>query len=218
MNDISCPFCSTSQKLPQAAAGQTARCKSCGKTFMVPAAPSAVPTAAHGRPASVTPIKSAVPQASPASRPVPPLGGSRPTPAIVSTGSAYRPAGPGLTVPGGGAAAHAPAVGGGGLPMPVAVPVNTPPPDSVGGTPPSTESAESPGSSFSLLILGGAACLILGGLLLLVVIVRLANRDHPPDRPTAVGTSLARFLADRPLDTGEFTSLGLVQRVARRRD
>ncbi len=73
--------------------------------------------------------------------------------------------------------------------MPVAVPVNTPQPDSAGGTPPATESAESRGSAFGLLILGGAACLILGGLLLLVVIVRLANRDHPPDRPTAVGTN-----------------------------
>jgi len=73
--------------------------------------------------------------------------------------------------------------------MPVAVPVETPSPASVAGTPPSAESTESSGSSISLLILGGAGCFILGGLLLLVVIVRLANRDHKPDRPTAVGAS-----------------------------
>lgn len=72
MSEVSCPFCSTSQSLPHAAAGQTARCKSCGKTFMVPAAPSPsgiLASAAVG-PATVgrTPV------------PVPVPGGSR-TPA-----------------------------------------------------------------------------------------------------------------------------------------
>jgi hypothetical protein len=188
MNEISCPFCSTSQKRPQAAAGQIARCKSCGKTFMVPTAPSAAPAGAHGRPASVTPITPAVPQASPASRPVPPLRGSHPSPAVVSAGSAYRPAGPGSLMPGGGSAIRVPSLGG-GLPMPVAVPVDTPQPALADGSSPSPESVESSGSSISLLILGGAGCLVLGGLLLLVVIVRLANRDRRPDRPTAVGVN-----------------------------
>jgi hypothetical protein len=187
MNEISCPFCSTSQKLPQTAAGQTTRCKSCGKTFMVPTAPSAVSTAAHGRPPSVTPIKPSVPQASPAARPAPPLSGSRPTPAVISAGSAYRPAGPASAMPGGGAATRVPSLGaGGGLPVAVAVPTGTPQPALADGNLPSAESVESSGSSLSLLILGGAGCLVLGGLLLLVVIVRWTNRDRQSDRPTAL--------------------------------
>jgi hypothetical protein len=75
------------------------------------------------------------------------------------------------------------------LPVAVAIPVDPSQSASVDGTPPRAESVESTGSSVSLFVLGGAACFILGGLLLLVVIVRLANRDREPDRPTAVGAS-----------------------------
>lgn len=189
MNEISCPFCSTSQKLPQAAAGQTARCKSCGKTFMVPTAPLAVPAPVQGRPTSVTPIKSAVPQASPAPRPVPPLSSPRHTPVVLSTGATYGHAGPGLPGTSSGTPAHASAYAGSVLPVAVAIPVDTPQPAAIDGTPPSAESVESPGSSTSLIVLGGAACLILGGLLLLVVIVRLANRDRELAQPTVTGTS-----------------------------
>lgn len=189
MNEIACPFCSTSQKLRSASAGQTERCKSCGKTFMVPTAPSAVPTAVQGRPASPTPIRPAKPQAPPASRPAPPLSGSRHASAGVPAPSPYGPAGPGSAVPSGETPALSSAFAGGGLPVPVAIPVDSPRPASADAPQPSAESVESTGSSVSLIILGGAACLILGGLLLLVVIVRLANRDREPDQPTPVVTS-----------------------------
>ena len=73
MNDVFCPFCSTGQSLPHAAAGQTARCKSCGKTFMVPEIPSPRASAPPNRLATATPLMTATPQASYLPRPTAPL-------------------------------------------------------------------------------------------------------------------------------------------------
>jgi len=76
MSDVFCPFCSTSQSLPHATAGQTARCKSCGKTFMVPAFPSPRASASPNRPASATPVASGSPQAAPWQHSPVPTGGA----------------------------------------------------------------------------------------------------------------------------------------------
>lgn len=68
MNEVFCPFCSTSQSLQHAAAGQTARCKSCGKTFMVPVAPAPRATTANRRLPTAAPLPAAALQASPLPR------------------------------------------------------------------------------------------------------------------------------------------------------
>ena len=73
MSDVFCPFCSTSQSLPHATAGQTARCKSCGKTFMVPEVPSPRASAPPNRLATATPLKAAALQTSPLPRPAVPI-------------------------------------------------------------------------------------------------------------------------------------------------
>lgn len=78
MSDVFCPFCSTSQSLPHAAVGQTARCRSCGKTFMVPAFPSPRASASLNRPASATPVAAASPQAASLQHPPVPVGGAGP--------------------------------------------------------------------------------------------------------------------------------------------
>ncbi|NLF68002.1 MAG: hypothetical protein GX575_02995 [Candidatus Anammoximicrobium sp.] len=61
MNGVSCPFCGAGQSLPHSAAGQIARCKSCGKTFMVPHLRPPQMAAPPDRPASAMPRTGASP-------------------------------------------------------------------------------------------------------------------------------------------------------------
>lgn len=181
MNEVFCPFCSARQSPPHAAAGQTARCSSCGKTFMVPGTPLPRASAPPGRLATVTPLTTATPHAAPLPRPTMPLGGVEP--GIPLSGVAAMPvhAAPGHAVPG--FAAARPAISG---PTPVAMPVAASSPTS--GSAETGDADDAGSSSISIILVGGTVCLILGGLLLLVVILKLAKGSGEHDRPAVVNT------------------------------
>ena len=173
MNDVSCPFCSTKQTLPQAP-GETARCRSCGKTFMVPATKDASQSPAAGR--AAVPRTFPTPQASagisPASPPVPapvaPLFPPARAPHHASPANSPR---------------NPPATS---VPLPVSAPISTATPnprESVENTRP----AEPPSTLSALMILAGFVCFLLGGLILAVAVaVRVGKRPTQLDLPVTL--------------------------------